>query len=542
MTSSRPAAPEMTVRELLRWSWRQLCSMRTALILLLLLALAAIPGSVIPQDDIDAFKASQWREQHPNLAPVYEKLGLFSVFDSIWFSAIYLLLVVSLVGCILPRSLVYWRAFRAAPPAAPRNLTRLPDSATYTTDASVEDVLSRASTELKRRRFRVVSGDSVSAERGYLREAGNLVFHISVLIVMAGFAIGSLWGYKGGAIVVVGSGFSNNLTQYDDFVPGSFTESDDLEPFSLDVEKFDIEWLMSGPRKGMAQKFGAHLKYREEPDAPEKTYNLRVNHPLSVGGTDIFLIGHGYAPLITIRDGNGDVAYSGPVIFLPEDQATFRSFGVVKAPAAEPKQIGLEGLLFPSYLKVNGNPTSVLGDDRNPVLSMEAYVGNLGLDSGEPQSVYQLDKDRLEKVTKPDGKMFRVDLQLCDPGSKNCTSDTVKLPGGAGTVTFDGMQEWVRVQIAKAPGTKVALAGVILALLGLLGSLFIRPRRMWVRARRENGSTVVDVAGLDRSTGGDVAEEVRAIVASLRQHDAGPDVGLEEGHDAAPDFLEEEKA
>ena len=521
MAGSRPAAPEMNARELLRWSWRQLTSMRTALILLLLLALAAIPGSVIPQDDIDAFKASQWRENHPNLAPIYEKLGLFSVFDSIWFSAIYLLLVVSLVGCILPRSLVYWRALRAKPPAAPRNLTRLPDSATYTTQESVEEVLGRASAELRRRRFRVVSGEAVAAERGYLREAGNLVFHISVLIVMAGFAIGSLWGYKGGAIVVVGSGFSNNLTQYDDFVPGSFTESRDLEPFSFDVEKFDIEWLMSGPRRGQAQKFVAHLDYREEPGGPEKTYDLRVNHPLSIGGTDIFLIGHGYAPVITIRDGKGNVAFSGPVIFLPEDQATFRSFGVVKAPAAEPRQIGLEGSLFPSYLLVDGNPTSVLGDDLNPVLSLEAYVGNLGLDSGEPQSVYQLDKDWLEKVTKPDGTMFRLDLQLCnDPTVRNCSSDTVRLPGGAGTVTFDGMQEWVRVQIAKAPGTKVALAGVILALLGLLGSLFIRPRRMWVRARRENGSTVVEVAGLDRSSGGDVADEVRAIVASLRQHES----------------------
>ena len=62
----------------------------------------------------------------------------------------------------------------------------------------------------------------------------------------------------------------------------------------------------------------------------------------------MFLIGHGYARSITVRDGDGDVAYSGPVIFLPEDQATFRSFGVVKAPTPEPKQIGLEGLLFPT--------------------------------------------------------------------------------------------------------------------------------------------------------------------------------------------------
>ena len=99
----------------------------------------------------------------------------------------------------------------------------------------------------------------------------------------------------------------------------------------------------------MAQKFVANLTYRETPDGEEKKYPLRVNHPLSIGGTDVFLIGHGYAPRITVRDGNGDVAYSGPVIFLPEDQATFTSFGVVKAPDARPQQIGLEGLFYPTY-------------------------------------------------------------------------------------------------------------------------------------------------------------------------------------------------
>ena len=520
-TTTAPKPPtstptDMTAKELLRWTWRQLTSMRTALVLLFLLALAAIPGSVIPQSDVDAFAVSRWQERHPKLTPVYEKLQLFSVFDSAWFSAIYLLLVVSLVGCILPRTRVYWRGLRARPPAAPRNLTRLPDHATYTTDEAPDAVLARAATVLKGRRYRIETrGDAISAERGYLREAGNLLFHLAVLVVLAGFAIGSLWGYKGGVIVVEGNGFSNNLTQYDDFVPGSLMRASAMEPFSFDVDKFDITWLMSGPRKGMAQKFVANLTYRETPDGEEKTYPLRVNHPLSIGGTDVFLIGHGYAPRITVRDGNGDVAYSGPVIFLPEDQATFTSFGVVKAPDARPKQIGLEGLLYPTFLTVNGNPTSVLGDDRNPRLSMLAYTGDLGMDSGDPQSVYVLDKDRMKQLTKDDGSMFRVDL---------FQGQTVDLPDGAGSVTFDGMDPWVRVQISRTPGQGVALAGVILALIGLLGSLFIRPRRVWVRVRRTEGDssgddgdgTLVEVAGLDRSGGGDVPAELEQIVAALQ--------------------------
>src|SRR6476619_6477467 len=135
---------ELTARELLRWGWRQLTSMRTALVLLLLLALAAIPGSVIPQSGVDSLKTSRWQTDHPKLTPVYERLNLFSVYDSPWFAAIYLMLMVSLVGCIIPRLLVYWRALRAQPPAAPRHLSRLPVHTSYVDSRSPEDVLAAA--------------------------------------------------------------------------------------------------------------------------------------------------------------------------------------------------------------------------------------------------------------------------------------------------------------------------------------------------------------------------------------------------------------
>ena len=146
---------ELTPRELLRWGWRQLTSMRTALVLLLLLALAAVPGSVIPQEGVDALNAAQWKDQHETLTPIYEKLGLFNVYGSPWFAAIYLLLVVSLVGCIVPRSFVYLRSIRAQPPAAPRNLTRLPDHAAYSTDLAAPVVLERAREVLRDRGYRL---------------------------------------------------------------------------------------------------------------------------------------------------------------------------------------------------------------------------------------------------------------------------------------------------------------------------------------------------------------------------------------------------
>lgn len=499
---------ELGARELVRWTWRQLTSMRTALILLFLLALAAVPGSLVPQEAVDSLKTSQWKDQHPTLTPIYERLGLFSVYDSPWFSAIYLLLMLSLVGCILPRTLVYARALRAEPPRTPRNLTRLPDSAAWTSEEDADDVLDRAQGVLRSKRFRVRrDADAVRAERGFLREAGNLVFHVSLLVVLGGFAAGGLLGYQGGVIVLVGGGFSNTVNSYDDFNPGSLFRADDMEPFSFRVDDFDIDWYQDGPRQGMARGFVSHLTYRTEPGAPTKEYDLKVNHPLDIGDTEVFLIGHGYAPVITIRDGNGDVAYSGPTIFLPTNAQTFESFGVAKAPAARPQQVAVDAIFYPTFAQLDGQAFSIKGEADNPVVAIRVYTGDLGYDTGEPQSVYSIDTDRATLLRDADGKA--ITAQIPEGG-------TVTLPDGLGTVSFDGLQQWNRVQISRTPGKLVALGGVVVALVGLLGSLFIRPRRAWVRVVPvAGGGSRVEVAVLDRSTAGGAEEALERLLEAL---------------------------
>ena len=418
---------DLTTRELARWSWRQLTSMRTALVLLLLLALAAIPGSVIPQENIDSLAVSQWRDDHPRLAPIWDRLDLFSVYGSVWFAAIYILLMISLVGCIIPRLFVYYRAMRAKPPKAPRHLSRLPESTSYTTDEDPDAVLARAARVMKGRRFRVHyvedESDAVAAERGYLREAGNLVFHLAVIVVLVGVAAGSLFGYKGGVILLNGTdyGFSNNLTQYDDFAPGALFDPDVMEPFSFSITDFDVDWLTEGERAGMAREFVAKLDYTTEPGGEDKTYDLKVNHPLSIGGTDVFLIGHGYAPVITIRDGEGNVAKSGPVVFLPTNAQTFESFGVVKAPFAKPGQIGLEGAFYPTFAMgrdADGNltmPASVFGEALDPLVSLSLWTGDLGLDDGiglvglRPRQGRRHPGDEAQRPAVPHGPASRRD-------------------------------------------------------------------------------------------------------------------------------------
>ena len=328
---------------------------------------------------------------------------------------------------------------------------------------------------------------------------------------LAGVAIGSLFGFKGGVIVVTGHGFSNSLSQYDDFTSGSLFNPENLAPFSFKVTNFDVTFIRRGREAGQAHKFSAGLDYQSSPTAPRKHATISVNHPIQLDGTDVYLISHGYAPHITVRDGQGHVAYAGPVVFLPEN-ATFRSFGVVKVPDAvsstgRPEQLGFEGEFYPTYaFTMRSGPFSAFPDAKNPAVSMLAYRGDLGLDSGQPQSVYTLDKQHLTPIRKADGKPLRLDLML---------GQSQKLPDGMGTVTFDGVSRFVKLQISSSPADWLALLGMSLALLGLLGSLFIRPRRMWVKVRREGGRTLVEVAGLDRTAGGDLAGEVDGLVGGL---------------------------
>jgi len=489
----------------LRWTWRQLTSMKTALVLLFLLALGAVPGSLVPQTAIDPIKVADFLEAHKKLGPIYDKLGLFDVYKSAWFSAIYLLLFISLIGCVVPRLGVYLKAIRARPPKPPRNLNRLAGYQSFTVDAP-GDVLEVATRALRKRRFRVQAYDgAVAAERGYLREAGNLLFHLSLILALIGVAWGSLFGYRGTVLVVVGNGFSNSLAQYDDFAPGRVFSEDDLPPFSLTVKDFDVKFQEDGPQRGAAREFNAQLTYQETPDAPEKSYDLKVNHPLKLDGSSVYLLGHGYAPKVTVKDGNGQVAFSGPAPFLPQD-GNFSSFGVIKAPDARPVQLGFEGFFLPTAVIDQRGPVSVFPDDLNPELVMTAYYGRPQPETGKPESVYQLDKS---KLTQFEEKGDKLRFQMA-PGQ------TTTLPNKMGSITFDGYSRWVKLQVSHTPGTNLALAGILLAILGLMGSLFVHPRRTWVRVRTEDGRTVVEVAGLDRGPERGLGDELQAITDSLR--------------------------
>lgn len=537
-------APKLGPTEWLRFAWRQLTSMRTALLLLLLLAIAAIPGSLVPQRSSDPNGVVQYFTDNPDLAPVLDSFQMFDVYTSVWFSAIYLLLFISLIGCIVPRTKHHFQALRARPPKTPARLERLP---AYTerplTEAETpEAAIERAAADLKKAGYRVERYDvrgaaSVSAERGYLRETGNLVFHAALVGVLVAVGIGGGFGFQGQRVIVEGQSFVNTLAAYDSFNPGRFFDDTSLTPYRLTLDELEAVYETEN-RDALGQPidFTARVTISGEGGAAER--QVKVNEPLYEYGTDVYLLGNGYAPTITVRNADGDVVFTDSVPFLPQD-ANLTSIGVVKVPDGLDEQVGMVGFFYPTQTTLSsGAFTSSYPDLVFPVLTLNVFQGDLGIDEGTPRSVYQLDTSGMEQLT---GGQTGVDSIELMPG------DTAELPNGLGTVEFENatpdaadgdfsrsVPRFASFDVHNDPSQGWVLVFAVLVLGGLLLSLFVPRRRMWVKATtRADGTPVLEYAGLAR---GDDPGLERAVEEFADAH-GGPraEPAVDTAADAAAD-------
>jgi cytochrome c biogenesis protein len=503
----RPAKPGGRRRPLfyVRRSWYQLTSMRTALLLLFLLALAAVPGALLPQRGLNQLKVDDFFKNHPAEARWLDKAGLFDVFTAPWFAAVYLLLFVSLLGCVIPRSWQHAKALRTRPPAAPANLSRLPMSDGYEAEGEPAELAAETARRLRRQRWRTVVREeeggavAVAAEKGYLKETGNLVFHLSLVLLLAGLAIGSLFGYKGSVIVVEDHGFCNTVMQFDQYKSGAAVADNALPPFCVHLRDFKASYDTAGtPVKYQAQlTYGSH----------NTPYDLRVNHPLRYKGDRLYLLGHGYAPTITVKTPTGQT-FTQSVPFLQQD-ARFTSDGVVKLPDALPKQIGIEGVFTPTSLDDGLGLVSLSAKPLAPGLSLVVYEGDLGLDAGVPKSVFTIDKSLIDS-----GQLKMMKREFLRIG------EHLTLPDGT-TVSFDGYKEWVNLQVSHDPTQQYVLLAAVLIVLGLIATLTGRRRRIWVRfapfdsASKKRG-TVVRVGGLTRNDPESFATEFDRTVTMVK--------------------------
>jgi cytochrome c biogenesis protein len=195
-----------------------------------------------------------------------------------------------------------------------------------------------------------------------------------------------------------------------------------------------------------------------------------------------------------VTDAAGKVVYDQATVFIPDSSANYISQGVVKVPDAAPQQLGFAGVFAPTGAETaSGTLESIWPSALEPVVSLIAYEGNLGENSGPSQSVYQMNTSQMQRIG---------------------TSAKVLLAGqswaikGYGTITFEGYKQWISLQVTYDPGQVAALVCGILALCGLVLSFLVRRRRVFVRVSSADSGSAVAFGGLARTdASGGFAEE-----------------------------------
>nr|WP_226932293.1 MULTISPECIES: cytochrome c biogenesis protein ResB [Parafrankia] len=510
--------------------------MRLALVLLFMLAAAAVWGSLFPQRNINPMRVEQFIADHPTAGPWLDRIGMFGVFGSPWFSAIYLLLFISLIGCLWSRVIWHARALFTAPPKAPARPGRLPGGSTWTSSLDAAEAVARARGVLRKRRFRVaVAGadarrpdgspdHSAAAEKGFLRETGNLVFHIALVVMLAGVGLGSWFGYQGSVLVITGNGFANTLIAYDTYTGGALVDPVDLQPFSMTLDTFEATYQDNG----QPADFRADVTYAEDLDSPKKTATVRVNHPLKIGDTKIYLIGHGYAPHFVLRDKAGEVVWESYVPCTPRD-GMFTSTCTVKIPDTglpatgalkEPQQLAFSGVFTPTtVLKPGHGYVSTYPAATAPGLTITGFVGNLHLNEGIPQNVYTVDTRDMTQFTMTGPAGENLIAQVVAPNNPKQRTLT-GLPGGL-SLEVDGVREFATFQTKSDPYKGLVLGAAIAIIAGLIASLRVRRRRVWVRATPlAGGGCTVEIGGLSRSDAQGFATELTTVTQAIRDETA----------------------
>lgn len=479
-----------------RWAWRQLTSMRLAIILLLILIVAIIPASMLPQVRDDPALVATWVAEHGTWGKVVRALGLLDVLRAPWFAAIYLLLFISLLGCIIPRTGQWIRRLRSRPGRIPTRLDKFDGYVAGASEAGEEEIARRVISAMPRYRAERVAG-GVSLENGYLREGANLLFHICLFIVLIIFALAQALTYRGQAIVVEGESFVNSSLAYDSFTSGTLVGEAKIEPFRLRLDDMEAKF----DEEGNASHFSAGLTITE-PGGEPRTELLALNNPVRVAGTDIYLSGNGYAPHLIITDEDGSTAFDGHVV-LADVGPDYVSRGVAKVPDTtnRDRQLGLQLTLYPTAAWAGESLISVYPGPVNPYLVALTWIGDLGLDEGRPQNVYELDTTGLELQKDSGGLATMTILEM---------GHTATLPGGA-TLTFAGLDRFAALDFNHAP--LIGLLGIFatLAFVSITASLLLPQRRIWVRI----GEGRVEAAGIGRSHDDRVGADVRRAIGSI---------------------------
>ena len=477
MTTS--AAP--TLRQSVALVWRTLRSMRTALILLMILAAAAVIGSLLPQIPNSPERVGQYLDDHEFWGTFFFRAGFFDVYGSWWFVLITALLFVSLTACLFPRTRAMIRAVRQRPIHA-RELDGFRHHAEVRVGTGPDEAAVTAARYLRRKRFRVSrEGLGVAAEKGVLREIGSLLFHWAFFLLLLGVIVGKGTGFTGRAVVTEGETFVDALPNYAGQIRTGRYFSGGFTGIGFQLLDFEDRYRPNG----QAIDFVSRVRFLDRDGRPTDTEEIRVNHPAEAGGLRFFQEGFGWSPVVEVSLQEQRL-WSTPIEMARDDApegvpATAMPWrGAIKLTAPEPDvMITLE--LWSDFrafanLQLTGEPTSMLGQF-DPYIRYSVYAGEI-----TDPALSTIDTTGLRRIGGSD---------LHAAGTS-----TFDIPGtGELRLSFSELRQYSVFLVSRDVGIPLVLAAAILVLVGLIPSLYVSRRKVWIRAEAAPGGSLVKIGG-----------------------------------------------
>lgn len=519
MSSATASSPRVTLLQSVALVWRTLRSMRTALLLLLLLALGSVAGSLVPQvGTSDARIAAMFRD-HPLRARIYNQLGLFDVFGSWWFTLITALLLVSLVACLVPRTRALVRNLRTRPQPA-RELESMRHYTVRHVALAPDRAMARARRVLRRRLYRVAGSNgsapqSLAADKGLAREAGSLLFHWSFFLILVGVIWGKGTGFSGQATIVEGQTWTEAHANYAGQIHEGRFFDEAHTGIRVHVDSFTATYRIPS---GIPEDFVTRAALYDPDGRYVKTVDIRVNHPAAIDGVKLYQFGYGWAPVIDVRE-DGRLVASGPVVCqqgtpppgvsplqLPWDCA-------VKLPSLRP-QVGIQFRLWPDsralYALLSAGKAMPMLTEYAPVMTYTAYRGDLRLD--RPQSISSIDTAAMRRWTSG----------VIGAGQ------SVRLGRGL-TMSFPDLRQYTVLEVKRDRGLWIELVAAILILVGLLPALYTSRRKVWVTAEPDGSGSVLKVGGFALQRRPQFEQEFARLVDEIaRSSDGRADEGSRE--------------
>ena len=433
-----------TFREAAGRYWHEYTRMRTAIFLLLGILIIVLIGSFVPQQNTsDPGKVAAFITAWPNLNVLFAdlQLPLTQVFVSPVFYVLLGLLYVSLGWCVIRRA-------RALIMRTARGYKRTPQ---------------------------------------YWGEWGSWLFHSSFFLLLVAVVWGKATGYQGLVTLTQGQSFTNTPAAYDTLQQGLLFNGN-YAPFTLRLNSFEATYASNGE----ASNYVSNVTVLDHSRKVE-TKDILVNDFLSVNGVNVYQQDYGWAPTIIVKNPAGQTVYDGSIQFfddagnignkaLADGVLKVSDFGYTIAGASQAVQIGAKMSFFPDAKVVpsigaNGSidTTNILYGPggvapRNPVIEMQLYVGNLGLNSGAPQNVNQLNTSGMTPYFS-NGQVIPITLGQTLP----LPIETKNGKNVDFTISFPSVTQYSLFQVNDDQGVLLVYTSFILIMTGLLTKLYLRP-------------------------------------------------------------------